>query len=65
MVYPLINITHWKYKMKKYAYIVMYMGKAVGAGTLAADRGSLVTSRLGKMYGRKSQGFSWILIEML
>jgi len=51
--------------MKKWAYIVIYMGKAVGAGTLAADRETFITSRLGKMYGRKSQGFSWIIREML
>lgn len=51
--------------MKKYAYIVIYLNKAVGAGTLAADRESAITSRLGKMYGRKSQGFSWIIREMM
>ena len=51
--------------MRKWAYIVIYMGKAAGAGTLAADRESAIASRLGKMYGRKSQGFTWIVVEML
>jgi len=51
--------------MKKYSYIIMYMGKSVGVGTLAAYKQSSIPSRLAKLYGKKSQGFSWHIVEML
>lgn len=51
--------------MLKYAYIAFYMGQAIGAGTMAADKGSSVQSRLGKIYGTKKLGFSFIIHRMM
>jgi hypothetical protein len=51
--------------MCSYAYIVFLGDKTIAGGQITLHRGASVTNRLAKIYGKKKDGFSYIIHQIM